>query len=381
MTLIELLVVLIIIGVLGAVTLRAMDATRERANYEKTFKTLERLSQAIAGNPSLVAEGRRTDFGFVGDVGRLPTSLDELRSNLNSNPSWNGPYVRLPFVADENSFKTDAWGQELQYLPEQATLISLANGRSPITYKVVNDTGDLTHNPIRGSVTDRFGNVPAAEAASLRIRLWLPDPITGQISHRDVTPGDDGRYVFDASSYAIPVGSHQLTAVRSSAVTESIIKWVTVTPRVGAIVDFRLSTPFVGKLQLIGHSFDAYPPPTYNNISFDVFNSGPDMITLTSLWSLGSVASETAYCESLKIRFADRWNWNAGGKRSGPLDNPSSDTMRFSDSLASSDRMRIDLKGYKKEPTASPGTPSNLRGKTMRFRFSDGSIISVPINP
>jgi type II secretory pathway pseudopilin PulG len=381
MTLIELLVVLIIIGILGAVTLRAMDATRERANYEKTFKTLERLAYSVSGNPNLVADGRRTDFGFVGDVGRLPASLDELRTNIGNNPSWNGPYVRLPFVADENSYKTDAWGQEIQYLPDQATLISLANGHSPVTYRIATDTTELTHNSIRGSVSDRFGNVPGSEAVNMRVRLWLPDPNTGQPVHHDVTPDNDGRYLLDAVGYAIPVGTHQLVAVHTGAASESLIKWVTVTPRVGAIVDFRLNNAFTGRLQYISGTGTAYPDPTYDNVTFEVFNTGPDLVHIDSIYSLGTLAAgETAYCEVMRTRGVAHWNYSVqgGNTRAGPADasvRPLSYAFAPRDSLAGAERLRVDLLAFKMDPqNVSP--PRDMRGRVMRMRFSDGSIVS-----
>jgi type II secretory pathway pseudopilin PulG len=372
MTLVELLVVLIILGILGAVTLRAMDVTRERSNYEKTMKTMERLSQAIVGNTSLVAEGRRTDFGFVGDMARLPTTMDELRENTASNPAWNGPYVRIPFEGDELSFKTDAWGQELQYVRTDGLIISMANGVTPLTYQI-GDTTPLFRNTVSGTVTDNQGNPPGDQAPNLRVSLWVQDPSTGQTVRYDTVPRADGGFAFAPPRFRVPVGNHQFRVVLSAGGGESLTKWIQVVPRAGSntIVDTRLNTSLAGALRLINGSAAVYPPLTSDNVSFEVINTGNRTVVLDTIWFFHS--PDRVFCESLKLYQTLQWDRH-GGYRAGI-----SDTMPLTsgDSVPAMARMRVDLRTFRTTRNPSYDTLVDMHGRSFRLKFDDGSIVTV----
>ncbi len=86
----ELLVVLLIIGILSTVALRTIDATRDRALFDQTTKKMNQLVQAIVGNPDLTFDGRRVDFGYYGDMEKLPDDLRDLVRNPGS-VYWHGP--------------------------------------------------------------------------------------------------------------------------------------------------------------------------------------------------------------------------------------------------------------------------------------------------
>ena len=82
-TLMELLVVLIIIGILSTAAIRTIDATRDRAMFDQTTEEMKQLVYAVTGNPDVTADGRRVDFGYVGDVGRLPNELRDLVTDFH----------------------------------------------------------------------------------------------------------------------------------------------------------------------------------------------------------------------------------------------------------------------------------------------------------
>lgn len=374
MTLVELLIVLVIIGILGAVTLRTVDVTRERANYDKTVKAMQRLANAIAGDPDLVGEGRRTDFGFVGDVGRLPTSLDELRLNIGNNPAWNGPYVRLPFVGDSLSYKTDAWGQEFQYLPDLGMIISLANGQFPLTFQTTPDTAFLFLNSVSGTITDNQGNPPGDQAPTMTVRLWTTNPLTGQPVHYDTTPGRDGSYAFGAPNQRVSVGNHLMTVVRGS--NDSISKWISVSPRVGAVVDFRFGSALTGVLRLITGSVAAMPGPSVsNNVTFEVINTGSATVMLDTISFYRS--DSTAFCETLQFNGNWKWNWESPLVRRASNNDP----MWFAtdDSVLGMARVRVNLRAFNTEPLNWPGTPKDMHGDSLKLKFSDGSFIDLQI--
>jgi len=375
MTLVELLIVLVIIGILGAVSLRAIDVTRERANYDKTMRSMQRLANAIVGNPDMIAEGRRSDYGFVGDLGRFPTSIEELRRNVENVPAWNGPYVRVPFTGDSASFKIDAWGQEFQYLPDKGTVLSLANGTFPLTYQVTPDTAFLFQNTVSGTITDNQGNPPGDEAPTIRVRLWVTNPGTGQPMHYDTTPRRDGSYSFGPPNQRIPVGNHLATVVRGTS--ESLSKWVAVAPRVGAIVDFRFGSLLMGALRLINGSVAVMPGPTspVNNVTFEVFNTGSTVVKLDTISFFGS--DSTAFCETLMFSGGMKWNWK--GIRRASNNDPMGFEIGAEDSVLGMARARVNLQAFKTDPVNSPGSPKDMHGDSLKLKFSDGSFIDVRI--
>jgi prepilin-type N-terminal cleavage/methylation domain-containing protein len=375
MTLIELLVVLIIIGILGAVTIRAMDTTRERGNYDKTIKTMERLAQGVAGNPSLIAEGRRTDFGFIGDMGRMPESLGELIQRPGSNPAWNGPYVRIPFVGDERSWRVDGWGQELQYIPEQGEIVSLGNGTFPVTYRIVSDTATTFRNGVSGVITDNQGNPPGVQYPAIAVRLFFTDPVTGQQNHYDTIPLDGGgRYEFLPPRFRIPAGNHVLRVVYAAG-RESLTKYVQVLPRAGAIVDVRLPISLAGQLRLVTGSPRVIGDSS-DNVIFRVVNVGDDTVRMDTLWFFRS--ETTTVCERLLINGNQRWVWtNPPNHRARGNDTLAFFPIPTLDSIMPLDQMQVELMDFRK---ASAQTDSiNMSGHTLGFRFKDGSVITVPV--
>ncbi len=86
-TLIELLVVLMILSLILTAAVRTWDVTLERGRFEQTRQKLDKLAKAIIGDPDYIVGGVRVDFGFVGDMGTLPRTLND----LVTSPSWVSP--------------------------------------------------------------------------------------------------------------------------------------------------------------------------------------------------------------------------------------------------------------------------------------------------
>ncbi|RKX17515.1 MAG: hypothetical protein DRP35_10815, partial [Candidatus Zixiibacteriota bacterium] len=81
-SLIEVVLVITIMGILVSVAMNSASQFSETAKIEETKQELDNIAIAITGNSLLNNNGVRTDFGYVGDIGALPNSLD----NLNSDP-------------------------------------------------------------------------------------------------------------------------------------------------------------------------------------------------------------------------------------------------------------------------------------------------------
>ncbi|MBI4008409.1 MAG: hypothetical protein HY354_07900 [Planctomycetes bacterium] len=113
----SLFTVLIMIGVLGV----SLTVTRfflyQQTNAQReseTRKEMKEIYEAIMGNPETGT------FGYVGDMGTPPASLNDLVVNPGTSFAftgtngvkigWNGPYINAGH--DLESYKKDAWGND-----------------------------------------------------------------------------------------------------------------------------------------------------------------------------------------------------------------------------------------------------------------------------
>ncbi len=208
-SLIEMVVVIIIIGILAAVVMKSLSKATEVSRTEETKKEMELLSYAISGNPNLISNGRRTDFGYVGDIGALPANWDALVTNPGGYASWNGPYIKDEFAsgAGDVEFKLDAWGQ--QYSSPVSINITSTGGGFSITRKIANSTDNLFANSIYAVITDLDNSSPGATFRdSVRFLITIPDG-SGSYIVKSGTPGGDGFCHIDS----IPIGNHLFQTV------------------------------------------------------------------------------------------------------------------------------------------------------------------------
>lgn len=134
-TLIELVIVIITLGILAAVAIPKFSDMTESSKITATKSELLSLKRAIAGNPEALAGGRYIDRGFEGDVGFVPSQLEDLAAKPGSvsvydkltGLGWNGPYID----ATENSYLTDAWGNAYIFLSASRQILSV-NGTDTI---------------------------------------------------------------------------------------------------------------------------------------------------------------------------------------------------------------------------------------------------------
>lgn len=203
-TLIEVVIVIIIIGILATVATRQMFGNIEKANVEQTRREMDELTLAIAGNPRLYVDGTRSNFGYVGDVGALPPSLDALVSNPGSYSTWHGPYMERGLKPDD--FKTDAWGAPYDYTG--ATIRSNGSGQI-LERQIVTSGASLVSNVLMGIVENADGTAPGSlYADSLKVRLIYPDG-AGDLTVVESALSPSGAFTFSN----IPIGNHELQVV------------------------------------------------------------------------------------------------------------------------------------------------------------------------
>lgn len=367
-TLMELMVVLLIIGILSTVALRTIDATRDRSLFDQTTKEMNQLVLAITGNPDLTYDGRRVDFGFFGDMGRLPNDLRELVYNESGDPHWHGPYVRQTVGGDTIGYQLDGWGHLYTYHADSGSIGSFGNGKFPMTVRVADSLSQLYNNIISGTITDAGNNPPGDKDSSIMITLYYASGHPSRLKFPD--PG--GYYQFSlVTGDTVPIGTHRLVAKMAGG--DSLTRWVTVVPRSRTIVDFRFSKLFRNQLRMAGQ-----PTRTPGNEGFliNIVNDGVTDDTISWL-RFADTPADSAYMRDFAI---------GGNPPAGQFPVPAGqpglskgDTAFFS-ALAvqpnMSEQVQVQFLDFHTD-SLGDSVHTNVSGKVFTFIFSDGSEITV----
>jgi prepilin-type N-terminal cleavage/methylation domain-containing protein len=372
-TLMELLVVLLIIGILSTVALRTIDATRDRGLFDQTTKEMNQLVHAMVGNPDLAYDGRRVDFGYYGDMEKLPDSLRDLVQNTTGSMYWHGPYFKLLSAGDSVSYLYDGWGRAYAYNPGRGEITSYGNGKYSMTVKAVDDMAQLdTGNIIAGTITDSKDAAPGVQNQGLlSVRLYYNSGDSVAL----VVPEPSGYYEFNYRAdsvkwrHVVPIGIHKLVAATA---TESLVRYVTVVPRSKTVVDFKFTSSFWGGLHMDGQ------PTNDGNGGFliHIVNYNPDNVIIN--WLCFFNTPDSAYMREFRIDTDHEGYPIANGlPGTGP-----GDTIHLPRpvTIAGNHSQLVELwfGDFHVDP---PGTdsPTKLSGKTFEFRFSDQSDITATI--
>ncbi|NOY88302.1 MAG: hypothetical protein GXO93_02785 [FCB group bacterium] len=221
--LIELTVMIIIIGLMTSLAMQSMQTIVNNAKMTKTKKEMDLLAQAIVGNPNIMTNGIRSDFGYVGDIGAFPTNLGNLVSNTGGYSTWHGPYLSLPYTEDTAGYKTDEWGKPYNF-SGGLTISSIGSGTT-IIKKIPGSTSDYLFNTVNGIIKDVNDSLPnAIYADSVDIIMTVPNG-TGGTLDKLTHPDSTGSFSFSN----IPVGIHSLKIIYVPAV-DTLVRYVTVLP-------------------------------------------------------------------------------------------------------------------------------------------------------
>lgn len=367
-TLMELLVVLLIIGILSTVAIRTIDATRDRALFDQTTEEMRQLVFAITGNPNVTSDGKRVDFGFFGDMGRLPDSLRELVVNVDGSPNWHGPYFRGGLTGDSLGFLYDAWNNLYTYDKANGTIATIGNGKYPMTMKVVESPSHLYDNIIAGRVTDVDNNPPG----ELGVRVYLYTSHGRYSGYKVVARG--GEYEFSPrNNDTVPVGTHRLVAITSQ--NDSIVKWVTVGPRSHNIVDFKFGYPFRSRLRVVGRPRIPLGVTDSSGFEFDIVSDYREDITLDSI--VVERVSENVYFRILQVDHNTLSPYYP--RPDDSLIGPGLPTAPLVPAVTIAPHMSQTVTfGFYGFSSNRQGTDTvNIHNKVFRFRFSDGSVIEV----
>jgi prepilin-type N-terminal cleavage/methylation domain-containing protein len=374
-TLIEILMTIVVIGILATVALRSLQSGIDQSRIRGTQEEMDELVMAIAGNPNLYANGLRSDFGYVGDVGSVPSSLDNLMTNPGSYTTWKGPYLGRRFTQDADGYKKDAWGN-LYTFTSGITISSTGGGVTAMTKSASSAVSDLTTTPVTGTITDAAGNPPGDSSAAITVRITYPNG-TGGTTSATATPNGGGAF----SVSGIPIGNHTITAVYR-ATNDTVYALASSLPKTGAFTSLRLpGSPFSasggggasggivyvsGSARTLGSQNDS--------VAFDIRNSGTSSVTVASLVATYT-HSPNAYYE--RIRWGGTTVFNQNNPRAG-----SGDAAPFSVSrtLAAGATVTVRLQRFKNPATGS-ATPQDMSNINFSISFSDGSVVTFNSGP
>ncbi len=117
-SLIEVIVAVSIMAVLAAAVVPVMFNKLDQARYKRVFADLQAIYEATMGTQA------EDYFGFVGDVGTLPDSVNELIDGTGQGTDWRGPYLSLaggakftdvygnPYVIDSLPIRVRSYGPD-----------------------------------------------------------------------------------------------------------------------------------------------------------------------------------------------------------------------------------------------------------------------------
>ncbi|MGD0885754.1 MAG: prepilin-type N-terminal cleavage/methylation domain-containing protein [Thermodesulfovibrionales bacterium] len=101
-TLIEVIVVMAIIASLVGIMVPFFYRVWESNEVDLTKQRMSDLQKAMVGDPRLIQNGVRTNFGYVGDYGQLPATLNDL-------------ITYMPAGFNPQTYEQDAWGHTIVY--------------------------------------------------------------------------------------------------------------------------------------------------------------------------------------------------------------------------------------------------------------------------
>ncbi len=237
-TLVEVIVILAVIAILAAIAvplaLRIFQVTAEDA----TRTEMQNLKKAMIGDIGKLQSSVRTDFGFLGDIGRLPTgpaNLDELLvkgtlpawtfdTTKQVGAGWKGPYITGAAAGEApEDFKKDQWGNSYTYSDADFTNADgqLADGKITSagpdgTFGTADDIvleilKSETTATVSGFIKDPNGN--PAQSASVTINF----PANGALTTSTATTDSTGRYSFSN----IPFGKRSINVTPKLIVTSA----------------------------------------------------------------------------------------------------------------------------------------------------------------
>ncbi len=227
LTVIEIIIVLAVLVAMIALVVPSAVQRLTAARRTGTLNEMENVKLGMIGDANLKIKGVRSDFAYLGDMGNLPSTLDDLvtqgaqpayafDSSKQVGAGWKGPYVTVGVGGDSSSHKRDAFGNDYTYDTTDYT-----NGQGQavdgklVTFGADGVTGGTGENEdvtlemlkaettatVSGSAFDQGGNPLNGAGVSIHF------PAAGVLTSSTITADSSGFYQFTD----IPIGDRSIT--------------------------------------------------------------------------------------------------------------------------------------------------------------------------
>jgi prepilin-type N-terminal cleavage/methylation domain-containing protein len=261
-SLMETTMVVAIIGILMAAFGTALYSIVNNARIETVQYQLDRVKKGLVGQSRIIPAGERDirRYGFIGDIGNLPATLDALTNagslpnysvddNLQMSAGWRGPYEPV----QPTDVTVDPWGNGIVY--------TVAAGTSSVTgAPTVATVSSKGPDGVLGTADDSVVEIYKADAFSqvlgydkdptgatmAGVGVTLSIPTGGVIENLSTTTDTTGLYSFNN----VPLGERVLQ----------------LSPKLAYVANTALVS---------GNNFQ--------NVTFQVQNLGKDSTSITSM--------------------------------------------------------------------------------------------------
>ena len=223
-TLVEALMTLLLISILATLSIRFMGTTIDEAHFSRTLSDMKNIRDAIVGNQDLKdTSGHRMSFGFFGDIGAMPATIDELldqgaysawttnTTSLTFN-GWNGPY--LGSGNPDQDYTLDDWGNAYVYMATDAGASLLSKGADGAIGGTGYDADITVGIPDTMRLADVHGfflvNGTPFNAFNFDVQVWYPDGINGDMTSQTVTVVAGTNGYFTVTGVPMGVRSFQI---------------------------------------------------------------------------------------------------------------------------------------------------------------------------
>jgi general secretion pathway protein G len=217
-TLVEVIVILVVVSILAALAIPVALRIFERTAEDTTREEMENIRKAILGDVQKLQGSFRNDFGYLGDIGCLPSTtigdLDRLitqgslsawsfDSTKQAGAGWKGPYITGTPGED---FKKDQLGNDYIYTPAAgacpltATLTS--NGPDGLPSTADDITVNIVANDTTATLRGTVKNTSGVGLAGVPVELYFPSNGTLTTSS-PATTDTNGNYSFSS----VPFGA------------------------------------------------------------------------------------------------------------------------------------------------------------------------------
>ena len=209
-TLLELVVVIAVIGILVAAVAPAVMQQLLSDRVDGTREEAEAIHAAIAGDPAA------SRFGFVGDIGRLPSTMGELvapgalpsytTATVRSvGMGWRGPYINAGSSASD--YLTDAFGR--------AYTLTAGQIRSTGPDGIANNSDDIVYPPSAPAIA---GDVTVTVKQLVGAKVFV-DPNGYRVDLYYANDGAQATLSDTAGPFSftnVPMGIHAVRVVKTS---------------------------------------------------------------------------------------------------------------------------------------------------------------------